>query len=187
MYAALLALTLQKTRLEVPIVSSHNSPHLSRILGLVVLSSALGGGCAAPQAYVPFQQQSTLSTEARWQALLGLAKTEQWKIIESDVGTSQITAYRYYDIEGVRDRIKITLLPDRTVVETGSEIEGENGRWTSSADRCAKYNFVREKVMVAHIEHSASSGIPAPAERDRSPELVLPASRASRACGSGIR
>lgn len=166
-------------------MSSHNSPHLVRVLGLVVLSSALGTGCAGPQAYVPYQQQSTLSTEARWEALLSLAKSEQWKIVESDVGTSQITAYRYYDTPGVRDRIKIVLLPDRTVVETGSEIE-DNGHWTSSKDRCPKYNFVREKVMVAHIEHAASSWTPAPAP-DRAPELVLPASRAARTCSSGIR
>ncbi len=98
-----------------------------------------------------------------------------------------MTAYRYYDIKGVRDRIKIVLLADRTVVETGSEIEGDDGRWTSCTDRCAKYNFVREKVVVAHIEHAASSSSPAPAERDRAPELVWPASRPARACSSGIR
>jgi hypothetical protein len=168
-----------------PFLSHHNTPAF--VARLVLLSSLVAVGCAGPQSYVPFQQQSTLTIEARWHALENLAKTEQWKIIESDVGTSQIVAYRYYDTPGVRDRIKIALLPDRTVVETGSEIEEENGRWTSSSDRCAKYNFVREKVMVAHIEYAASSRNPEPAGRDRAPELVLPAGRAARTCSSGIR
>ncbi len=170
-------------------MSSHKTPHLvSRALGVAVLAMSLWGfaGCAAPQAYVPFQQQSTLSVEARWEAMLSLAKTEQWKIIESDVGTAQIVAYRYYDMPGIRDRIKIALLPDRTVVETGSEIEEENGRWASSSDRCAKYDFVREKVVVARIEHAAAGPL-APAAPGRAPELLLPASRPVRVCGSGMR
>lgn len=156
---------------------------------MVALSLVLLGftGCAGQQAYVPFQQQSALAIDARWQALLSLAKTEQWKIIASDVGTYQIDAFRDADTPGVRDRIKIVLLADRTVVETGSEIEEENGRWTSSSDRCAKYNFVREKVMVARIEHAASSASPEPAAPAGAPELVLPASRSARACSSGIR
>jgi hypothetical protein len=114
-----------------------------------------------------------------------MAKNENWKIVESDIGTSQLVAYRYYDTPGVRDRIKIVLLPDRTVVETGSEIEESDGRWTSSDVRCPKYNFVREKVVVAHIEYAASgSAAPAP---DKAPDLVLPPSRSSRTCNTGIR
>jgi hypothetical protein len=168
------------------LVTSHNRPHFAfGILGLAVLWSALAVGCAAPQAYVPFQQPSALSIESRWLALENLAKNEKWKIVESDIGTSQITAYRYYETPGVRDRIKIVLLPDRTVVETGSEIEESDGRWSSSSIRCPKYDFVREKVMVAHIEYAASgSGHAAP---EKAPDLTLPPSRSSRVCNTGIR
>lgn len=151
-----------------------------------MLSSVLlAGGCASSQAYVPFQQPSTLSIETRWQALQSLAEKEGWKVVESDGATHQMLAYRTLDVPGVRDRIKIALLPNQTVVETGSEIE-DSGRWEASTDRCAKYNFVREKVLVARIEHAAASVRPA-APPSRAPELVLPASRATRTCGSGIR
>lgn len=169
--------------LEVCPVSPHNSPHfVLRCFGVMALLVSLGA-CAGSQAYVPFQQPSTLTIEARWRALQNLAEDEQWTMAESDHATYQMLAYRASDTPGVRDRIKIALLPDRTVVETGSEIE-DNGRWEASTDRCAKYNFVREKVLVARLEYAAARSAQVPS---RAPELVLPASRSSRACGSGIR
>jgi hypothetical protein len=169
---------------EVRPVSSHSSPHfIPRFCSLLALSLLALGGCAGSQAYVPFQQPSTLTIEARWRALQNLAEDEQWRMAESDQATYQMVAYRTSETPGVRDRIKITLLPDRTLVETGSEIE-DNGRWEASSDRCPKYNFVREKVLVARIEHAAARSASAPA---RAPELVLPSSRSSRACASGIR
>lgn len=165
-------------------MSSHSSPHLvPRFCSLLALSLLAFGGCAGPQAYVPFQQPSTLTIEARWTALQNLAEDEQWTMAESDRATYQMVAYRTSETPGIRDRIKVTLLPDRTVVETSSEIE-DNGRWESSADRCAKYNFVREKVLMARIEYAAARPAPVPS---RAPELVLPASRSSRACRTGIR
>jgi len=116
-------------------------------------------GCAGPRAYVPFEQHTKLSTEARWQAVQTLAERERWKVAESNQTSHMILGYRYSETSGMRDRIKIALFPDRTVVETVSEIE-DQGRWESSMDRCEKYGFSREKALAAQIEQVASQSEP---------------------------
>jgi hypothetical protein len=66
----------------------------------------------------------------------------------------------------VCDRIKVELFADRTVVETGSEIE-DNGHWQVVPGRCEYYTFSREKALAAQIEASpstpASPAVPLPA------------------------
>jgi hypothetical protein len=115
-------------------------------------------GCAGQRAYVPFERETKLSTVARWQALEDVAKREKWNVVRSDAQAYTIVAYSNPSgASGVRDRIKVELLSDRTVVETRSEIE-DQGRWEADASRCASYASVREKLLAAQIE---SRGEPA--------------------------
>ena len=51
----------------------------------------------------------------------------------------------------VRDRIKVELFPDRTVVGTQTEIE-DRGFWQDSEGRCEHYTFSRERLLAAQIE-----------------------------------
>jgi len=121
-------------------VFSHSSPQssLTASLGdkvrLATLALALvtawlsAAGCAGTQAYVPFERETKVSAAARWQALESVAKHEQWKVVRSDPQAYTIVAYTNPSgASGVRDRIKVELLSDRTVVETQSEIEDQGG------------------------------------------------------------
>ena len=162
--------------MEVPHVSSHSSPqrvstvHLGykvrlAALPLVLLTAWLSAaGCAGPQVYVPFEQRTTVSAATRWQALEGVAKREQWNVVLTDPADHTMVAYsNSAGASGVRDRIKVELFSDRTVVETGSEIE-DHGRWQAVPGRCAGYTFSREKALAAQIESSqhtpASPAVP---------------------------
>jgi hypothetical protein len=149
-------------------VFSHSSPQssLTASLGdkvrLATLALALvtawlsAAGCAGTQAYVPFERETKVSAAARWQALESVAKHEQWKVVRSDPQAYTIVAYTNPSgASGVRDRIKVELLSDRTVVETQSEIE-DQGRWEANASRCASYESVREKLLAAQIDGSSS-------------------------------
>jgi len=154
---------------EVREVFSHSSPQrsLTASLGdkvrLATLALALvttwlsAAGCAWTQAYVPFERATKESAAARWQALESVAKREQWNVVRSDPQAYTIVAYgNPSGASGVRDRIKVELLSDRTVVETQSEIE-DQGRWEADASRCASYESVREKLLAAQIEASQSA------------------------------
>jgi hypothetical protein len=124
-------------------------------LALVLFTAWLGAaGCAGPQVYVPLEQRTTVSAANRWQALEGVAKREQWDVVLSDSSDYTMVAYSNpAGASGVRDRIKVELFSDRTVVETGSEIE-DSGRWQAGPGRCAGYTFSREKALAAQIENS---------------------------------
>ena len=126
-------------------------------LALALVTAWLSAaGCAGTQAYVPFERETKVSAAARWQALESVAKHEQWKVVRSDPQAYTIVAYTNPSgASGVRDRIKVELLSDRTVVETQSEIE-DQGRWEANASRCASYESVREKLLAAQIDGSSS-------------------------------
>ena len=127
-------------------------------LPLVLATAWLGAaGCAGPQVYVPFEQKTTVSAAARWQALAGVAKREQWKVVQADPMGHTFVAYSdAAGMAGIRDLIKVDLLVDRTVIETRTEVE-DQGLWQNSADRCAHYTFSREKLLAAQIESSPSA------------------------------
>jgi len=145
-------------------VSSHSSPQrvptedlgdkvrlavFPLVFVAVWLSAA---GCAGPQVYVPFEQRTAVSAATRWQTLEGVAKREQWNVVLTDASDHTIVAYsNSAGASGVRDRIKVELFSNRTVVETGSEIE-DHGRWQAVPGRCAGYTFSREKALATQIE-----------------------------------
>jgi hypothetical protein len=147
-------------------VSSHSSPQrvptedlgdkvrlavFPLVFVAVWLSAA---GCAGPQVYVPFEQRTTVSAAARWQALQSAAKREQWNVVlASPAGYTMVAYSNPAGTSGVRDRIKVELFSDRTVVETGSEIE-DNGHWRVVPGRCEYYTFSREKSLAAQIDNS---------------------------------
>lgn len=114
-------------------------------------------GCAGPQVYVPFEQRTTVAAATRWQALQSVAMREQWNVVLASPAGYTIVAYTNpAGTSGVRDRIKVELFADRTVVETGSEIE-DNGHWQVVPGRCEYYTFSREKALAAQIEASPST------------------------------
>jgi hypothetical protein len=111
-------------------------------------------GCAGPQVYVPFEQRTAVSAATRWQALESLAKREQWNVVLASPADYTIVAYTNpAGASGVRDRIKVELFSDRTVVDTGSEIE-DGGHWQAVPGRCSNYTFSREKALAAQVESS---------------------------------
>jgi hypothetical protein len=132
---------------------SYSSRSKMGFLPLVLLGTFLGAaGCAGPQVYVPLEQPSQLSAVARWQALQDLAGREQWKVVQVDQQARTMIAYHNPSgVPGVRDRIGIVVLADRTVVETRTEIE-DQGLWQASAGHCSKYSFIREKMLATQIE-----------------------------------
>jgi hypothetical protein len=153
---------------EVHEVFSHSIPQRSLTVGLgdkvrlATLALALvtawlsAAGCAGTQAYVPFERETKVSAAARWQALESVAKREQWNVVRSDPQAYTIVAYSNPSgASGVRDRIKVELLSDRTVVETQSEI-ADQGRWEADASRCASYESVRERLLAAQLDGSSS-------------------------------
>jgi hypothetical protein len=162
---------------------SHSRPHRIAIasLGDKVRLTALplalatvwlgAAGCAGPQAYVPFEQQSEISAEARWQALETVAKREQWNVVVADPKDHTIVAYSSTaNTAGVRDRIRVALFADRTVVETRTEVE-DQGLWQNSANRCHGYTFSREKLLAAQVEGSQGNATSPPVPR-KSSELA---------------
>jgi len=75
-----------------------------------------------PQVYVPFEQRTRVSAATRWQALEGLAQREQWNVVlASPAGYTMVAYGNPAGTSGVRDRIKVELFSDRTVVETGAK------------------------------------------------------------------
>jgi hypothetical protein len=147
-------------------VRSYSSPQTASLgdkvrlaaLPLVLATAWLSAaGCAGPQAYVPFEQETKVSAASRWQALQGVAKREQWKVALADSQGYTIVAYSSpAGTLGVRDRIKVELLADRTVVETRTEVE-DQGLWQASPGRCDHYAFAREKLLAARIDGSDSA------------------------------
>jgi hypothetical protein len=114
-------------------------------------------GCAGPQVYVPFEQRTTVSAEARWQALQSVALREQWNVVlASPAGYTMVAYANSAGTSGVRDRIKVELFADRTVVDTGTEIEDGN-HWQVVPGRCEYYTFSREKALATQIEASPSA------------------------------
>ena len=134
------------------------------VLPLILVTAWLSAaGCAGPQVYVPFEQKTGVSAAARWQALESLAQHEQWNVVLANPQAYTIVAYSNpAGTLGVRDRIKVELFPDRTVVETQTEIE-EQGGWQSGPGRCAGYTFSREKLLAAQID-SSNHGAASPAK-----------------------
>ena len=115
-------------------------------------------GCAGPQVYVPFEQRTTASAETRWQALQSMALREQWNVVlASPAGYTMVAYANPAGTSGVRDRIKVELFADRTVVDTGTEIEEDGGHWQLVPGRCEYYTFSREKALAAQIEASPSA------------------------------
>ena len=113
-------------------------------------------GCAGPQVYVPFEQKTTVSAASRWQALQSVALREQWNVVLASPAGYTIVAYTNPSgASGVRDRIKVELFKDRTVVDTGTEIE-DQGLWQVVPGRCENYTFSREKALATQIEASSS-------------------------------
>jgi hypothetical protein len=113
-------------------------------------------GCAGPQVYVPFEQRTMVSAEARWQALQSMAMREQWNVVlASPAGYTMVAYANPAGTSGVRDRIKVELFADRTVVDTGTEIE-DGSHWQLVPGRCEYYTFSREKALAAQIEASPS-------------------------------
>ena len=124
------------------------------VLVAVWLSAA---GCAGPQVYVPFEQRTTVAAATRWQALQSVAMREQWNVVLASPAGYTIVAYTNpAGTSGVRDRIKVELFSDRTVVDTGTEIE-DQGHWQVVPGRCENYTFSREKALAAQLEASSST------------------------------
>ena len=164
---------------------SHSSPQRSPteslgdkvgLVALALVTAWLGAaGCAGPQAYVPFERETKLSVATRWQALEGVAKREKWNVVQSDSQAYTMVAYSNPSgASGVRDRVKVELRSDRTVVETQSEIE-DQGRWEADANRCATYESVREKLLATQIESRGEPQGAAPAPSVPSPVAELAA------------
>ncbi len=132
------------------------------VLPLVLVTALLSAaGCAGPQVYVPFERKTQESAATRWQALESLAKRDQWNVVLANKGYSMIGYRDSTGTSGVRDRIKVELFPDRTVVETQTEIE-DRGLWQTSEGRCENYTFSREKSLAEQIEGKRSAtGSPA--------------------------
>jgi hypothetical protein len=121
-------------------------------LPLLLVTAWLGAaGCAGPQVYVPFEQRTAESAATRWQGLENLARRDQWKVVMTSKGFSMIAYRNSAGTSEVRDRIKVELFPDRTVVGTQTEIE-DRGFWQDSEGRCEHYTFSREKLLAAQIE-----------------------------------
>jgi hypothetical protein len=150
-------------------MSSHNSPQRLltgnpgdkvrlAVLPLVFVTAWLStAGCAGPQVYVPFEQRTRVSAATRWQALEGLAQREQWNVVlASPAGYTMVAYGNPAGTSGVRDRIKVELFSDRTVVETGSEIE-DQGHWQVAPGRCEYYTFSREKALAVQIDKSQTT------------------------------
>jgi hypothetical protein len=155
---------------EVQQVFSHSNPQRSpterpgdkvglAVLPLVLITTWLSAaGCAGPQVYVPFEQRTKESAATRWQALENLAKHDQWNVVLANRGYDMIAYRNSAGTPGVRDRIKIELFPDRTVVETQTEIE-DQGFWRASEGRCEHYTFSREKLLAAQIESNQQAAL----------------------------
>ena len=143
---------------RVPTAGLGNKVRLAALPLVLVTAWLNAAGCAGPQAYLPFERKTKVAAATRWQALESVARREQWNVVAADPQDYTILAYSNPSgTLGVRDRIKVELLADRTVVETQSEIE-DQGRWQASASRCAGYASTREKLLAAQIE---SRGEPA--------------------------
>jgi hypothetical protein len=165
---------------EVQQVSFHSRPHRvpktnlgdNVCLAAAALALSLGAAaCAGPQAYVPFEQKTMVSAQSRWQALESVAQREQWNVVQADPKGFTLVAYSNpAGMAGIRDRIKVGVFSDRTVVETRTEVE-DQGLWQNSATRCAHYSFSRERALAAQIESSQSTGV-SPALPQKTPELA---------------
>ena len=164
-------------------MSSHSTPHrlltashrdkvrLAAAPLILVTAWLSAAGCAGPQVYVPFEQKTALSAAARWRTLDSVAKREHWNVVLADPERLTVVAYNNpTGASGLRDRIKVELFSDRTVVETRSEIE-DQGRWQAGAGRCAGYTFAREKLLAARVNDSESAA-PSPALPRKATELA---------------
>ena len=139
---------------RVPTAGLGNKVRLAALPLVLVTAWLSAAGCAGPQAYLPFERKTKVAAATRWQALESVAKREQWNVVAADPQDYTILAYSNPSgTLGVRDRIKVELLADRTVVETGSEIE-DNGHWRVVPGRCEYYTFSREKSLAAQIDNS---------------------------------
>jgi hypothetical protein len=144
----------------------HNSPQrfptASKLplvsLALVLVTAWLCAvGCAGPQVYVPFERITQESAATRWQSLESLAKRDQWNVVLADLKSYTMVAYvNPAGTSGIRDRIRVDLFSDRTVVETQTEIE-DQGLWQASAGRCESYAFSREKSLAEQIQNTPAS------------------------------
>jgi hypothetical protein len=98
-----------------------------------------------------------VSAATRWQALESVAQREQWNVVlASPAGYTMVAYSNPAGTSGVRDRIKVELFSDRTVVETGSEIE-DRGHWQVAPGRCMNYTFSREKALAAQIDNNQAA------------------------------
>jgi hypothetical protein len=128
------------------------------ILCFLALAGMNVGGCATGGVleYQPLEQTSTASVAARWHALQALVGKEDWMVVSGDRKKGTLEALvPTADAEGIRDRIKVTLLAEKTVVEVRSEIQSA-GVWHMTPFRCPSYHYFREANLVARLDGSPS-------------------------------
>ena len=142
------------------------------ILCFLALAGMNVGGCATGGVleYQPLEQTSTASVAARWQALQALVEKEDWLVVSGDRKQGTLEALvPTTDPEGMRDRIKIALLPEKTVVEVRSEIQSD-GFWYMTPFRCPSYHYFREAHLVARLDGAQAFDMDVPPKR---PPLTL--------------
>jgi len=69
-----------------------------------------------------------------------------------DAQDHSVTAYvSDSGLQGIRDRITVRVLGDRTVVAAQSEIQDGQG-WQSTTRHCSSYSYAREKALAIRID-----------------------------------
>jgi hypothetical protein len=102
--------------------------------------------------------------------LQALVEKEDWMVVSGDRNNGILEALvPTADAEGIRDRIKVTLLAEKTVVEVRSEIQSA-GVWHMTPFRCPSYHYFREANLVARLDGAPSSDAGVAFQR---PTLIL--------------
>ena len=93
-----------------------------------------------------------MSVAVRWQALQALVEKEKWTVVSGDRKDGTLEALLpSTDSKGIRDRIKIALLSENTVVEVRSEVESA-GSWYTTPFCCPRYSYFRERLLAARLD-----------------------------------
>lgn len=123
-------------------------------LWFLAIAATSTGGCATGgvREYQPLTQVSAASVALRWQALQALAEKEKWMVVSSDREDGTLEALLpSTDSEGIRNRIKITLLRTQTVLEVRSEIQ-LSGSWHTTPFCCPSYSYFRERLLASRLD-----------------------------------
>jgi hypothetical protein len=123
-------------------------------LWILALAAMSTGGCATGgvREYQPLTQASTAPVAVRWQALQALVEKEKWTVVSGDRKDGTLEALLpSTDSKGIRDRIKIALLSENTVVEVRSEVESA-GSWYTTPFCCPRYSYFRERLLAARLD-----------------------------------